>query len=175
VEFIAEVRALLDRGGKLMGCTHDIREFRNWRHEAESTVANAWALGFKLPGEFKSRPRAYRAMWMGASSLDNRNAFVRDMDDSLAELRFLVDQFDKFGAPGKPAHNSAQQAAVPLASPDKVTVRWLIDNVPISGWVIFGGLIVGLFSAGYAAGQYDTLRKLVAIISAIFTSSAPPH
>jgi hypothetical protein len=50
-----------------MGCTYDTREFRNWRHEVESTVAHAWALGFKLPGEFKSRPRAYRAMWIGAS------------------------------------------------------------------------------------------------------------
>jgi hypothetical protein len=97
------------------------------------------------------------------------------MDDSLGELRFLVQQFDKYGVPSVPAPKSSQQPSVSLASPDKVTVRWLIDNVPVSGWVIVFGLIVGLFSAGYAAGQYDTLRKLVAIISALFSSSAPPH
>jgi hypothetical protein len=65
--------------------------------------------------------------------------------------------------------------AAPLAAPEKVTVRWLVDNVGLGGWAAFIGLIVALLSAAYAAGRYDTLRKLIPDITSLLSSSPPPH
>jgi hypothetical protein len=175
-QFIEEIRRLVAQGADLLeeGATAGTYEFRKWRHEAQSTVTNAENLGFSLPGKFNSSMRAYRATWTSATPKANRDEFLREMGDSLNELRFLVDQFDKFGAP-KPKQPSVPEAKAPLAAPDKVTVGWLIHNVSLTGWTIIGGLALGLLSVGYAAGRYDTLRKLFADIAALFSSSPPPH
>jgi hypothetical protein len=97
------------------------------------------------------------------------------MSDSLDELEFLVTHFYKFGEPGLPEPQGVQQANSPLAAPDKVTVRWLIDNVSLNGWGVIVGLAFALLAGGYAAGRYDTVRKLIADATALFSSSPPPH
>ncbi len=151
------------RGSELADCTAGSREFRDWRVEAESIVSNAESLGFRLPGDFESDARNYRATYNNAVPKNHRDVFTRDLGDSLAELRFLVDQFDRYGAPAERA-SVTQPSPRPLASPEKVTVRWLIDNVSIRGWVIAGGVAIALLSAGYTAGQYDILRRVIAAL-----------
>jgi len=99
-EFIKEIRRLAGEGDSILAArfTHEARPFRDWRYVVEGTVSNAESLGFKLPGEFESDARHYRAMY-DATPQQNQEAFVRDLGDSLTELRFLISHFDKYGAP----------------------------------------------------------------------------
>jgi hypothetical protein len=172
-EFIDELRHLADQGDTLLASpgTHESRPFRDWRHEVESTVSNALELGFRLPGKFDSSIKPYCANWTGCSPADNKNAFNRDMSDSLTQLRFLIGKFDKYGAPAAaPAATPPAQAA-PLAAPDKVTLKWLSDHVPIGGWAIALGVLGTTFMAGVAAGQYESVRNAIKVVLHLFSAS----
>jgi hypothetical protein len=174
-EFIDELRRLAAQGDSLIvdRCTHESRAFRDWRHAVQNTVSNANNIGSNLPGTFSSSARMYRANWAGPTAEENWKAFERDVGDSLAELRFLIDQFDKYGAPSRPSHKEAAKA--PLTAPEKVTVRWLVDNVPVVLWAAFAGVLLATFSLGFTFGQFEFSRKLIAIFLGLFGASPPPH
>jgi hypothetical protein len=172
-QFIEEIRRLADQGAALIKAeaadgNHNSERFRNWRHEAESTVAHAWKLHLPLPAEFKSTIRAYREYGDSRAAVQ-RLAFNRDMADSVRELRYLIEQFDKFGAPTPPARASKE---VPLSAPEKVTVRWLIDHVPVRVWIYLVTLIAATFMLGVAAEQYAPTRGWIAIVEGLAKSSA---
>lgn len=176
-QFIEEIRRLVAEGTRLIqdGATLGTPKFRQWRHEAQSIVSTATRLGLDLPGDFRSDQRGYRAVFYEATPKHHRDVFVRDMGDSLTELRFLVEQFDKFGAAQSTEKRAGTHPKVALAAPDKVTFRWLFDNVSLAGWAIIAGLMITLLSVGYAAGRYDTVRRLIADVASLFSSSPPPH
>jgi len=173
-DFIAELRRLADQGDSLTGpefVNHESTAFRDWRHEVESTVSNAEATGFRLPGDFNSVDRPYRALWNGASAADDRKAFNQQMADSVRELRFLIAQFDKFGAPdGGPG---VAKPKPPLEAPAQVTLKWLYDHVPWTVWGTFCGLLAATFLAGIKAGQYATVRHWIAAVVAMLGGSSP--
>jgi len=172
-QFIEEIRRLADQGETLLGTpgTNESQPFRDWRHEAQSTVSNALDLGFRLPGKFTSSIKPYRANWIGCTSADNRKAFNRDMADSVSQLRYLISQFDKFGPPETVPKVSVP--AAPLTAPKKVTVRWLIDNVPVKVWFVVVGTLCAAFMLGVAAGQYGPTRTLIGNIEGLFKWSSP--
>lgn len=121
-QFIEEIRRLANEGallGKAEAAdgNRESSRFREWRHAAESIVANALALGFPLPGAFNSASRLYRVNGIGTPA-EHRKAFNRDMAASVTELRYLVTQFDKFGAPAG-ATNGSQ--AVPTRTGETIT------------------------------------------------------
>jgi hypothetical protein len=170
-QFIAEIRRLVAESDGLVGATLGTRKFRDWRHEVESTVSNAKSLGFKLPGGFESDARHYRPMW-DATPQQIRETFTRDLGDTLTELRFLINHYDKYGAPGERVSVTQPPKTAPLAAPEKVTVRWLLDNVPVLLWVAFGGLLFGSFSIGFALAQSEVSRKFVSFITGLFAGSS---
>jgi hypothetical protein len=100
-DFIRELQLLVVKGEEIRSqdVTHEDERFREWRHRAESLVRETKALGYRLPGEFNSDIRAYMAMYSGASDIDNLAAFRKELGDSLIQLRFLIDQFQKYGEP----------------------------------------------------------------------------
>jgi hypothetical protein len=159
-QFIEEIRRLAAVGAGLMGATAGTREFRDWRHEAESIVSNAKSLGFKLPGQFESDARHYRPLW-DATPQQIRETFMRELGDSLTELRFLIDQFDKYGAAGERVSVTPSPKGAPLAAPEKVTARWLLDNVPIGVWAAGGGILLAAFLVGVTAAQFPLVRTLI--------------
>ncbi len=38
---------------------------------------------------------------------------------------------------------------IPLPNEDELTVKWLIEHVPVRWWLAFAGTFFGAFSAGY--------------------------
>jgi hypothetical protein len=100
-DFISELRVLVAKGEEIRSqdVTHEDEGFRDWRHRAESLVRETKALGYRLPGEFNSDVRAYMAMYSGASAADNSIALRKELGDSVIQLRFLIDQFEKYGEP----------------------------------------------------------------------------
>ena len=94
--FTAEGEAFLQNGA-----THETPEFREWRHQTRSTIDHVEELGYRLPGKFGGY-REYQATWMYATNADHAEEFARDLRDSLAELRYLANHFEKFGEPNAP-------------------------------------------------------------------------
>ena len=47
-----------------------------------------------------------------------------------------------------------------LAPPEKVTLLWLVRHVPVSLWLIAGGLLLAAFTLGMKASTWPLLREL---------------
>src|SRR5580693_6890821 len=155
----------------MLGHANDgMREFRDWRHRAEAVVQGIRAVGYILPGPFASPGRTYRVSWSPASPQKRRAAFDTELGDSLTELRFIVDNFKRDGAPRLPQEESAQAADVsPLAAPDKVTLKWLHDNVPVGLWWTALGVLVAAFLVGVTAGQFESVRNAIKVVFHLFS------
>jgi len=166
-DLIVELRQLVDRGDALLreNVTHEAPRFRKWRHEAESVVGSATGSGLTLPGEFRSSRRVYRAMWSGAAENDDIAALRDELRDSLIELRFIIDQYDKYGAPKAP--KSSARTLVSLAVPERVTLAWLARNVSVGQWVTVAFFVLMVFIIGVNVGRTEAYRKLEAFVTSI--------
>jgi len=168
-DFIAEAKGLITGGDaiKSLATTHENPDFRRWRHHAENLVREVTAHGYRLPGSFKSDLRAYRAMHPGASFPANANALEKDIGDSLIELRFIVDHYDKYGEPVMTQLVQQAQAGpataphVELAAPEKVSIAWLAKNVSVGFWVKVVSVGIGLVLLGAAVGQTEPFKSIV--------------
>ena len=52
-----------------------------------------------------------------------------------------------------------------LRPPEKVTLKWLFQHVPVGGWLIALGLLSAVFSFGIFTPKNDLLARLIAIFS----------
>ncbi|HEX4050679.1 MAG TPA: hypothetical protein VHY19_07380 [Steroidobacteraceae bacterium] len=168
IDFIEELRILGNEGGSMIGgtVTDESQQFRDWRYRLEEVVAGAYLEGYKVPGTFKSRTRHYRVMGVAPISREaHRKHFDTDMGDTLRELQFIVDRFERYGVPDKhgtpPVAAEIGRMTPPSRMPKDGTLGWLIDNISWSGWAVLGGLLLLLFLAGFAVGQFPTPRTLV--------------
>jgi hypothetical protein len=100
--FIEQVKELITAGNALVGRAFpDTREFRDWRLRAENVVENIRDEGYELPAAFKSKERKYGQRYGPTEPLRKREIFDEALGDSLGELSFLVDQFERHGPPRK--------------------------------------------------------------------------
>jgi hypothetical protein len=88
---------------------------------------------------------------------------------------FLVsvsrDQYTRDDKPAGQSISSAGASAVvvppstirPLALPEKVTIKWLIDHVPAGIWTTLGGVIVTAFLLGIQSTRSETVRDLAGL------------
>jgi hypothetical protein len=165
-DFIAELRTLIAAGGHLAqgSASHESPAFRNWRHNVQSLVAEAEQLGYRLPGKVTSKVRSYRALWSGATEKDHADAFQRELNDSLIELRFIVDNYDKYGEAVRTQLVGPEQQPAALGEPEKVTIIWLAKNVSVSFWFKTASIAVAILLLGAALGHtawFGTLVKWV--------------
>ncbi len=101
----------------------------------------------------------------GDHGVHARKVFDDAMEDTLIELKLIIDNFNKYGDPSpiKPETESgssgvAAPAHEPLPVPEKVTIPWLWKNVSVPlmvGGIVFVGAVftVGLGLGGTKAGQ----------------------
>jgi len=123
-------------------------------------------LGYRLPGKFNSRSRQYRALWIGASKADDLGVFRREVIDSLTELRFVVENYEKYGEPVCTALNSpapVPKSTVPpaLELPNRVTLSWLAKHVSVGFWFKASGISISLILIGAALGRTTWFGELV--------------
>lgn len=125
VDFIAELERLIKDGRAILErrVTHEDAAFRKWRHEAESIVKTAKARGFDVPGEFNSANRDYLALWVGASTQDNVEALSAELNDSLVELEFIVEQYRKYGETSGAGAGDEVTALDPAISVERICSR----------------------------------------------------
>jgi hypothetical protein len=160
-DFISEVRNLIEEADLITksGATHENPRFRDWRHHAESLVNEVTALGYRLPGKFESSRRSYRAMYPGASQIDDASALAKELNDSVIELRYLIAQYEKYGTPKQndTAERSTSVASLPSVSDqvddgkNRKSLKERFESHPVP-WGL--GLIVVGFLAGFGARAY---------------------
>jgi hypothetical protein len=56
--------------------------------------------------------------------------------------------------------------ALPLEAPEKVTLRWLADHVPISMWIMLGGALFTAFTLGITAAKLSIIQEWFGIVPA---------
>jgi len=165
--FIADLRRSISDGQKMLTghTTHRDQEFREWRHRIESSVKDATASGYRLPGPVKSPARTYRSVYEHSAGTTE---FERDVEDTLIELRFLVERYEQQGAPPlvKPpvAASASRPSAAALQLPDRVTVSWLMKHVPAGIWIKAAGVLAVAFVLGaatYRSGLYAPLETWI--------------
>lgn len=124
-DFIAELEHLISEGRGILktNATHEDRAFRKWRHEAESIVEVGKSRGLSIPGEFRSSRRQYLALWMDASPQDNMKALSEDLNDSLLELEFIVEQYRKYGESIEATNGDQVTALDPAVSVERICSR----------------------------------------------------
>jgi hypothetical protein len=168
-QFIEELRELITEGEAWLGiASAGTPEFREWRHRAESVVVGIQTEGFVVPGGFHSPRRLYQPNWAPSKPEQKRATFDRDLRDSLAELRYIIRDFEKYG-PRRLGQQAAVAAPAPmttasLSAPEKVTLRWMYDHVPVRLWLGGIALLLTVFFIGFAVGQVPAVRAVVCSI-----------
>lgn len=61
-----------------------------------------------------------------------------------------------------------------LASPEKVTIAWLVQHVPVPLWIAFAGILVAAFSLGFSAGRNHWVTKTIDDFTSGSTSPNSP-
>jgi hypothetical protein len=97
------------------------------------------------------------------NELRESNTTLASMNDALAAATIkeeaIVAAFEEREAN---LLHQRELAAKPLAAPDKLTIRWLIDHMPHTGWMAIGGALVATFVAGVSFGNWPSVQAIVA-------------
>jgi hypothetical protein len=107
-------------------------------------------------------------MYPGASFRANSTALEKELGDSLIELRFIIEQYEKYG---EPVHTQLVTALTPpqdrpepvheLPAPEKVTLAWLAKHVSVGFWLKVAALALGILLLGAAVGRTQYFDPLV--------------
>jgi hypothetical protein len=107
-------------------------------------------------------------MYPGASFPANSTALEKELGDSLIELRFIIEQHEKYGEPVHTQLVAASAAPPPLpepgselTAPEKVTLAWLAKHVSVAFWFKVAALALGLVLLGAAVGRTTYFDPLV--------------
>lgn|GEM_PF-6571630 len=178
--FIDELKSLIERGRKFSDSdrNHNSQGYRAWRHEVLDLIHRVNRLRYDINCGIGGRQ--FQVMsYATTSAREQRQAFDRDLEDTLTELELVVSRFDKYGDPKAKAVaapeplNPAATAQAPtqpksLAVPEKVTFAWLWTHVPLT---LVGMLLVSygiVFTTGFTAASTKVGRTIVSW----FTSEA---
>lgn len=132
----------------------DSPEFRRWRHEFGTLIDQIEVVGYEISCNLSRRQFRVLSMYGSVSQREQRDAFDRDLADTLVEIETIIKRYDKYGDPkAKPAavlgNGIETKNAQPLLPPDKVTWNWVREHVPL-GWAI--GVMLTLVSVSFGAG-----------------------
>ena len=179
VAFIDELKPLIEQAKSfdIHDRQHDSDAFRGWRHHVSRLCTRISRS--HVDSDTGLDHRQFRVMSYGSvSQKDKTAAFNRDMQDTLVELQHIVDQYQKYGEPKTKGGHALK--AVPVVAPatsptepgsvaktsepewpqkEKLTLYWLLKNLPLSAWAVVGALCVGAYSLGTAVGAWPSVQK----------------
>lgn len=144
--------------------------FRKWRHEVLDLVTRINRLRYNVNCTIEHR--YFVVMGYGSyTERQQREQFDRDLKDTLVELDVVIDRFKKYGDPkakdltfGSPLAKEVAPPAPapePLKFPDKVTLHWLFQHLPLSAWVGLAIFVGGTFTFGVTVGNWTTVQAWI--------------
>jgi hypothetical protein len=166
--FIEELRELLrgaqDFDPKDKNSQSEV--FRVWRTCLRDALERVRRLGYKINCPIEMRLFGeHTSYW---SSQDGINVdFSRDLTDTLTEISLLITNFKKYGDPTehvKPRKLitvvDAPPPPAPLSLPDKISVKWMLEHVPVHWYWYAGVSAFSLVAVGMALQHaVDELRS----------------
>lgn len=108
--------------------------------------------------------------------------FDLDLNDTLGEFELVMSRFEKYGDPkAKPAAatNGAQAVPAvaaksePLTAPEKVTISWLLANVPVTWYLALVVSYVAAFGAGMTVASTKLGKTIVEWVTPAPSASKP--
>jgi len=150
-QFIAEIRELLEQGRSLFD-VEEVRNdpvFRRWRKRLLFALHSIEDKGHKVPCQAESR--SFSGSSYAPLESEHIRAYRRDLRDTLDELRFLVDNYAKYGEPPVTLDITDQN---PIQTPEKVPLVRMSDRLNTTGWLIVTGIVLAIFGVAFALGHW---------------------
>ena len=156
-DVIDEIRRLVEEAKGLRSSRqmHMDPDFRRWRHELETLLAQASAQ-FPLPGQVRVHVRRFGQSDRILTDDELFEMYRLEMDDTIIELETIVTAYKRFGEPERPNRSDSK----PREWPTKITLGWLFQNAPLSLWGWLLSILLAAFLLGTQVGQ-STLYKQV--------------
>lgn len=149
--------------------------FKEWKHKLIDLILRIEAQGYKINCDVRTRhfnPLVYpTAIAPEDRGLRDAEAFFDAINQTLVELRTIIENFDRYGPPPKkPGHEIPTPAPIEvstqlntspeLAHPPKVTASWLWQHVPAHMWLTAAGLLCAAAAAGYSFASTNVGRSI---------------
>ena len=137
----------------------DSEVFKDWKLEATELVWSVERLGFQVNSAIAQRLFTVRELYSSVSESMKDEKFNEDFSNTLREFRLILKNYERNGLPHKVRNFNAQEERSPLEvkSPssldERVTVDWLIKNIPFSWWMSALGAVFFLLGIGFTAGR----------------------
>jgi len=148
--FIDEITASLNQVKTFLPKDWDSDEFRKWRHKLLDSIYRIERQGYSINCNLSTR-QFHIFGYGGYSKSEQDNLFKKHIADTVSELELIIEQYKNYGEPLNKKLPSINDSAKALGKemPEKITLRWLIDHMPIQGWIAFISFLIGAFGIGY--------------------------
>lgn len=150
--FIEEITALIDQAKTFSASerSYDSDVFRRWRHRAQDSIYRIEKLKYNINCNISTRQ--FHIFGYGSFSKSQQdNIFNRDLTDTINELELIIEQYKAYGSPQGTRPDTLNEIKLKrgVDMADKITMKWLIEHMPLHGWLTFFGILAAAFSAGY--------------------------
>ena len=161
-QFINELKSLLSRAKELFNA-HELelnQDFKRWKKELSALLIAIEEKGYDVQCNVISRDFT---LFIGYGSIPSDSQLAKefnsDLQDTINEIEIIIDHYNKFGDPrGKIETQS--QSTQELKYPDKVSLAWLWNHMPIK--LCVSGIIIlfSVFLLGIGFGQTELYKGL---------------
>lgn len=86
--------------------------------------------------------------------IESHKKIVRERVQRLEAIEARMDLFPL-------AEPDSKADTEPLRYPEKVTVKWLINNVPVQVWIALVSLLLTAFMLGISVGQTTFVQEII--------------
>lgn len=149
--FIEEITILVDeaKNFQIADRHYQSESFRKWKHKTADLINQIGRQRYSINSNLQMR-QFHAGGYSLLSESEQQEIFNRDLADSINELNLVIEQYQKYGDPRATKKSSETiTTTIKIQIPEKVTLRWLIDNLPIKVWLWFGGLLFTSAALGF--------------------------
>lgn len=159
--FIGQLKILITQAENFQNNERNAESeaFKDWKLEATELVWSVERLGYALNSGVGNRLFTVKEYYSPVSANMKNEKFAEDLGDTLREFRLILKNYEANGVPHKVRNLKVQEEHPILegkAKPsldEKLTVDWLLKNVPVSWWVSAAGILVFVLGSGFTAGR----------------------
>lgn len=156
-DFIIEQKILLKEAKTLFNAEDYDKNhsFRKWRFKLTESINRIKMEGFNIVCDIESR--SFGDINVTAEKYQ-RDVFNMELQDTINEVKSIIDNFGKYGAPNKCDQESRDTKELDL--PQIITLNWLFRHAPISLWLKLIGVLILAFSLGISIGQSKLFHEI---------------